>query len=417
MKKSLLLFSLFFILFTNISNAGWQVQNSGTTVNLYSIVGSHFDLNNKAWACGDNGVILYTSNGGVNWVQQNSGTTNKLYGIAWYGVGSTPLVCVGENGLILRTTNEGATWTPVFSPVTSTLRYLSDHGFMICGDNGVILRSDDLGVSWVEKESTVKKQLNGISDKFNIIAVGENGTIVRGNVFGNGWEQFNTGVTNDFYAVAMFNSFLMTMGEGGVIRRSTTNGTSWFSMPSPTTKTIKSFQFSTSNTSRAYAVGDNGLVMKSTNNMQSWGLQVSNTNENLNKTFFFLDDMNGWICGDNGVILRTTDGGGQIFPTEVTNISTEIPDRFELKQNYPNPFNPATTIVFDVPSNVNGQRSNVNLNIYDISGKLISELVSTELNPGEYSITFNAKGFSSGIYFYTLSAGNFKETKRMMLVK
>ena len=97
----------------------------------------------------------------------------------------------------------------------------------------------------------------------------------------------------------------------------------------------------------------------------------------------------------------------------ITPISSETPHSFRLHQNYPNPFNPSTKIRFDVP----GNKEFVKLIIYDITGREIARLVNQELAPGVYEYEFNGEGFSSGIYFYTLKAGKFAETKKMVLVK
>ncbi|HLT23747.1 MAG TPA: arylsulfotransferase family protein, partial [Ignavibacteria bacterium] len=90
----------------------------------------------------------------------------------------------------------------------------------------------------------------------------------------------------------------------------------------------------------------------------------------------------------------------------------EIPEEFNLSQNYPNPFNPATNISFDIPS-----ASNVVLEIYDILGRKVDELVNTNLTAGDYNILWNAENLSSGVYFYTLRTENFRETKKMVLLR
>lgn len=97
----------------------------------------------------------------------------------------------------------------------------------------------------------------------------------------------------------------------------------------------------------------------------------------------------------------------------VTGVDNEtIPRTFTLKQNYPNPFNPTTTISYSVP-----EKSFVSLVITDLLGRKITELVNEEKTQGSYTISFNAKGLSSGIYFYTLTSGNFIQTKKMLLMK
>lgn len=95
----------------------------------------------------------------------------------------------------------------------------------------------------------------------------------------------------------------------------------------------------------------------------------------------------------------------------------KITSSFRLDQNYPNPFNPTTTIKYSIPSNVKGETSNVKLIIYDILGNEIKTLVNKDQAHGNYSVQFDAYKLSSGIYYYTLTVGNFIETKKMMLLK
>ena len=99
------------------------------------------------------------------------------------------------------------------------------------------------------------------------------------------------------------------------------------------------------------------------------------------------------------------------------NLSGRLTNQFSLYQNYPNPFNPSTKIKFDVPSNVKREMSNVKLKIYDILGKELTTLVNETLQPGLYEFTWDASRYSSGIYFCELVAGNYKNIKKMILVK
>lgn len=89
-----------------------------------------------------------------------------------------------------------------------------------------------------------------------------------------------------------------------------------------------------------------------------------------------------------------------------------FPDAYSLGQNYPNPFNPSTTIRF---STLNDDI--VSIKIFNVIGEQVGELVNDLLPAGNYSVTWNAENFSSGIYFYTLSTNNFKDTKKMILLK
>lgn len=88
------------------------------------------------------------------------------------------------------------------------------------------------------------------------------------------------------------------------------------------------------------------------------------------------------------------------------------PAAFSLEQNYPNPFNPTTMIAYHLAAH-----ARVSLKIYDFLGKEVATLVSTEQDAGNYSVPFNGTTLASGVYFYTLRAGNYVVTKKMMLMK
>ena len=90
----------------------------------------------------------------------------------------------------------------------------------------------------------------------------------------------------------------------------------------------------------------------------------------------------------------------------------EIPNYYSLSQNYPNPFNPSTSIKFSMPKG-----DNVKLVIFDILGREVKTLVNEFKNAGTYDVNFDASTLSSGVYFYRLEAGEFTDTKRMLLVK
>jgi hypothetical protein len=108
---------------------------------------------------------------------------------------------------------------------------------------------------------------------------------------------------------------------------------------------------------------------------------------------------------DNQIVLKqaSTYGIGQYagFPSE-----------FSLYQNYPNPFNPSTTIKYDVPT-----RSLVTIKIYDALGRQVAVPVNELKSPGRYQFEFSDSSLASGVYFYEMTAGKFKEKKKMILVK
>ncbi|RJP63254.1 MAG: T9SS C-terminal target domain-containing protein [Ignavibacteriales bacterium] len=107
--------------------------------------------------------------------------------------------------------------------------------------------------------------------------------------------------------------------------------------------------------------------------------------------------------------------------TGVTEGNTDnLPEEYFLYQNYPNPFNPVTTIKFVIPHVETGyipSLQNVNLKVYDVLGREVRTLVNEEISPGTYEVIFNGSNLSSGIYFYRLQAGEFVQTKKLILMK
>ena len=98
--------------------------------------------------------------------------------------------------------------------------------------------------------------------------------------------------------------------------------------------------------------------------------------------------------------------------TSVKDNINPLPYKFELAQNYPNPFNPSTTIKFSIPS-----ENHVILKIYDMLGREVRTLLNEEKAPGNYSINFVAGNLPSGVYLYKLTAGNYTDAKKLILLK
>lgn len=101
-----------------------------------------------------------------------------------------------------------------------------------------------------------------------------------------------------------------------------------------------------------------------------------------------------------------------LAPVGVSQNQNGVPEIYSLSQNYPNPFNPATKIEFAIPKD-----GFVNLRVYDVLGKEVALLISSEFKAGSYTLDFDASKLPSGIYFYKLSSGGFSETKKMILIK
>lgn len=210
-------------------------------------------------------------------------------------------------------------------------------------------------------------------------------------------------------------------------KRSTNNGSSWSSDAILTINSGYSASASIA-VSGIYAHlvwsddrdGNSEIYYKfSTNSGSTWGADTRLTNSAG-------DSRGASVClSGNAVNVLWYDGrsgNNEIYykrnptgnPTGVELISSEIPVKFSLSQNYPNPFNPKTKIRFEISSS---SSAHTYLSVYDMLGREIATLVNEELEPGTYEVNWNASDFPSGVYFYSLSAGEFSETRKMILLK
>lgn len=98
--------------------------------------------------------------------------------------------------------------------------------------------------------------------------------------------------------------------------------------------------------------------------------------------------------------------------TAVNNSNNILQGLFSLGQNYPNPFNPTTKIKFTIP-----EKNNVRLNVYNLLGQKVKELQNQIMEAGNYEVSFNAEGLTSGVYIYKIQSGKFSDTKKMFLIK
>jgi hypothetical protein len=129
---------------------------------------------------------------------------------------------------------------------------------------------------------------------------------------------------------------------------------------------------------------------------------------------FVILEVNGASC-EFGLDDIYWEGGGTVSVIESK--FSETPIKYSLNNNYPNPFNPLTTIRYDLPED-----GFVNITIYDVMGKPVKHLVNSQQNSGFKSIQWDAtndtgRPVSAGLYLYTIQSGDFKQTKKMALLK
>jgi len=405
---------VFLIIYSSItfSQQGWIEQVSLTTNYLYCV---SFVSSSTGWACGQNGTILKTTNGGVNWFPQLSGLTGFLYTI--FFIDANTGWAAGQNGALRKTTNGGTNWNGQSS---SFNQYIYSNFFTdvltgyYCGSGGTIYKTTDGGTLWVQKSSGVTGTLSCMHfpvSATSMVGYISGGTATEGIILktsnaGENWTQLTGTGTNwmfGIYFTDLQNGW--AGGINGAMLRTTNGGTNWLTQITGTTNRIVQLSFANNNT--GWAVGYTGSIVYTTNGGNNWVTQTTPTTQNL-WGVDFIDENTGWAVGWTGTILHTTNGGMTI----VKQISSEIPQGFKLFQNYPNPFNPATSINIDIPVS-----SYVKLNVYDILGNESGVLVDQMLNAGSYQVDWNASNYPSGVYVYKLDAGNFSQTRKMILIK
>jgi len=140
----------------------------------------------------------------------------------------------------------------------------------------------------------------------------------------------------------------------------------------------------------------------------SWDAIINGTNQ----THIYVVAVSGqysYVCTPHAPGMA---GSFTASPIGIKSEGNNVPEDFKLFQNYPNPFNPVTNIKFDIPKS-----TFVELTVYNLLGSKVEVLVSRVLESGNYTVDWDASKYSSGIYFYKLSADNFVQTRKMTLIK
>jgi photosystem II stability/assembly factor-like uncharacterized protein len=368
---------------------------------------------NNGFVAGLSGIFLKTVNGGANWEVKTAPSANDIYTMSFPDAMNGWVA--GTLGTIYKTPNAGTSWTSQGPGGTTTLyamQMLNTSIGWVCGFNGVFYKTTD-GSTWTSSASGTSNDLYSV---FFIDAntgwITGSGGIVRKTVNGGGsFTPQASSFTGKLYSVYFVNpntGFLA--GESGSILKTTDGGSNWNFKLSGGSITFKTLYFVNSTTGWAVGLGGTPYVSrqyKTTDGGENWFQQSMNAYPYM-WSVCFIDANTGWAVGTGSTIMKTSTGGG-IF---VNNISTEVPDNYNLHQNYPNPFNPSTNIKFEILKN-----ENVTLSVYDMLGREISTLVNEKMQPGTYEVTFDGSNLPSGAYFYRLTSGNFVETKKMLMIK
>ncbi len=457
-------------------NAGLDNFNISTiniTVNGYLLAGTYggglyFSTNTgKTWYKSSNGfgslivnsissnskgmVYVGTSDGfyrstdnGINWRQINAGLADvytrsfgfdKLdnvyagtsfglfystdHGISWFKNYNFPnssvnLIVFGQDGIgliiadgdVYRTSDTGKTWLRIsaLGNFNNTAIFHSS-GNVFVGTNDGVFRSADSGITWEKVGGTFIDDIVislAYSNKY-IFAESSNGRLFRSSDLGDTWDKIQADSLNEPNGRIDIgpNGHLFASSLNGGIFRSTNDGVNW---------TYIAFR----DTINQLTINSDGVLFAGT----GYGVFLS-SNEGLTwtKANTGLTNLTVSSIGiDPGGYCYAGTSDGPVFvslqsTTSVEQTNNDRPSQFFLYQNYPNPFNPSTIIKYYLPNT-----SEVNVTVYDILGRTVRNLLKISQLPGMHFITFDASNLPSGIYFYSLQAGKYYETKKMMLM-
>jgi len=417
---SKLLIILFTIsLFHYFTYSQWVQNTSGTSNFLTSITTISTTIN---YAAGFTGTFLRSTNSGQTWTTQTSPSASNINAISFTPTGNGTTGWAATSSGIFKTTNSGANWVQQGStfPFTDILFPSLTTGFVLRSNNS-IHKTTNGGTNFTAVNYTPNSLVGGnkiiqiTGDNYLILGVdntNDTSFIFKTTNQGVNWTQHSR-ITGVFFAISFMNSNTgIICGDNGVAMRTTNGGANWTSVTTGTTNDLVAIQSVTTNV--FCMVGSSGTIKKSTNAGLNWLTQTCPVTANLRSIDMFSSDDFGLIAAAGGIILRTTNGG--TF-TAVMQNGSEVPESYSLGQNYPNPFNPNTKINFSIPSSGLHNRSNVRLAVYDILGKEVALLVNENLSSGNYSVDFEASSLPTGTYFYRLQAGEFTDTKKLVLIK
>lgn len=402
----------------------WALTNSGltnTTVQGLAISKS----NPNVLYCGTSSVgsgagVYISTNAGATWTQINSGIVEALISIQAIAVDPTnpaiAYIAVFEATIdaiqgLYKTTNSGATWVPantgigvvknilsiVINPLNPNVLYVGT-SFGVTSQMGPvkIYKSNNGAASWVDMSSGLPPLATDLDPVRAMSMCNVDTSRVLAGLFQNN---------------IAGGAFLTTNGGVTWIRRST-------GIPNVAAVQIRAILIRPGSTTEFFAGLDNPTtagVYRTTDAGVSWTVFNSGSINNIS----IVRALTFRTVGDSTLFAGVAGASGPIgvheysFPlVGIIDPNSNIPNEFSLSQNYPNPFNPSTVINFGVPKS-----SFVTLKVYDASGREVKTLFSGQKSAGYHSVTFNAVGLSSGLYFYKIEAGEYKEVKKMILVK
>ena len=449
---------------TTDKGSSWTSKLEG-----YGLLDIYFLDGSIGWTVGLNGTIFRTTNGGNDWTQLDNDFNFHFEKV--YFADENNGYIIGKN-YFLKTTDGGVSWTseqPTDHILQSMFFINADTGW-IAGNEGVILKTTDAGSTWEYQ------QMNGTAygTLTSLCFIDENtgwasgsgldingGIILKTTDGGNNWVLQHNGYNRFIYSVFFSNSSSgWAVGDEGIMFSTYNGGSDWELQGSGTFADL--YAVNIESLQNGISVGTDGTVLKYIKELNSavlpvelasfnviskggnvelnWltatevnnkGFEIERKTDNIwinigfvsgkgtttyPSKYFYTDNLkNESYSGSIAYRLKQVDYDGTYKYSKEIDVQVKSnPEEYSLMQNYPNPFNPSTVIKYSVREN-----THVVLKVFDMLGREVSTLLDEEKPAGTYKISFDAAraGLSSGTYFYSIKAGDFVQTKKMILLK
>ncbi len=355
-------------------------------------------------------VLMRTTNGGNNWVFVQTPSNNMYMNCIKMINQNTGFIGAG-NSYLYKTTNGGINWTQSYCETISGIwdMYFFDvnSGMAVGGQMGTtrIRYTSDGGVNWENRSGGLPYWAFGLdfTDDYTGYASCQSGVVLKTTNRGLNWSVINTGTSDMLNDIGFANEttgYVATLQ--GRILKTTNAGINWTQTASfgSSMYRIKVFNPLTA------ATVSFGFIIYTQDGGASWIRKRISDHQLFD--LFFLNSNTGFVVGWDGTILKTT-SGGIVWANEH---NQNVPGNYSLEQNFPNPFNPVTTIIFSIP-----KTSDIKIAVYDVTGKEVDLILDKRLSADTYQTGWDGTKFSSGIYFYRLTAGDFSISRKMILVK
>jgi photosystem II stability/assembly factor-like uncharacterized protein len=394
----------------NLSSQTWKLQTSGTTNALRHV---HFVNTSTGWVVGHSGTILKTTNGGTTWTKIPFSSAFATL-IGCYFINETTGWVGGDVG-VYKTTDGGATWTPQSGPSGITKLFFVDAnlGWAVGGADGTtpyygdIYKTVDGGSNWTKiTNNTTWARFYGVQfiNATTGWAYAEiNGLLVGTTDGGATWQTFLNNSPNLIRGICFRDNntgwFCGRSNTSGLSMKTSNGGAGWSNIGGQLSFSLSSIQMVSSLIGWATS---GPAVMKTLDGGVTWTSDYLGTTSLGSSSMCFVDANHGWAVGEGGVILGYVNNSNEV---------PEIHSKNSILSLNSNLIAGNVKIDFVLP-----KTCHVTLGVYDVSGRQVAGLVSTEKTEGRHSVELDAAELTAGVYFVKINAGTLTETAKFVKV-